>query len=333
MNPIDRPIPISTTGHRIVGLGTLPMAPRPVIGAGLLPRLLPVIISALLLLLLRPAHAGWGGVSDRNDPRLAVKEPGTTRQVAPGQQFSVAITVKKARHRVPALFEVVLPDGALFVGPTGRADERASKTKGFKGRTPAPTSEFGRKAKRAAAKRFPLPDAIINGTAGERTLQWHLDTFKPRHNPIKLTFEADFCGCPSPLKIRLLWQQGGRSARPATITVSWSWGVGWRAWDAYTHEGGCSLSHTHGSPPPLYHIVPHRSTYRPRSTLRPRPRPSSTGPRSCRPTSPCSSSPATAPTRPTRASASSASTTPPGRSTTGDAVRTWSRDDRHVCTD
>ena len=198
---------------------------RPIVAAGR-PPLLAVVRTALLVLvlvlllgLMRLAHAGWGGVDDRKDPRLVIKKPGATRQVAPGQPFNVAVNIKKAQRRVPALFEVVLPDGALFVGPAGHRPKQTNN-KGLKGRTPAPTSGSGWKAKRAAAKHFPLPHAVINGTAGERTLQWHLNTFEPRHNPIKLKFEVDFCGPPSPLVIRLNWQQGGRSARPAVITVS-----------------------------------------------------------------------------------------------------------------
>ena len=216
---------------------------------------------------MRSAHAGWGGVDDRGDPRLAIKKPGTTRQVVPGQQFSVAITVKKARHRLPAVFEVVLPDGALFVGPTAHRQRASKDFKGFKGRTPAPTSGSGWKAKRAAAKRFPLPDTVINGTAGERTLQWHLRTLPPRHNPIKLTFEVDFCGAPSPLALRLNWHQGGRSARPAVITVSlgvWGFGhptpMGEREWQPRSHT----------RPIPYIHHSPYRPAQRVAVGQRPR---------------------------------------------------------------
>ena len=192
-------------------------------------RLLAVLLLLLVMCSMHPAHA-WGGGSgsgggigtktNRKDPRLVFKKPGSTLQVVPGQQFTVSIRVKKARLRQPALFQVVLPDGALFVGPTGHQPKQTTKKGDNKGRTPAPTAETAWKAKRAAAKRFPPPDTVVNGTAGERTLQWHLDTFPPRFNPIKLTFEVDFCGAPSPLAIRLNWQQGGRSARPVVITVS-----------------------------------------------------------------------------------------------------------------
>jgi len=304
---------------------------RPFVAGG--PPLLALFISALLLLLLWPrsAHAGWGGVDDRKNPRLAIKKPGTTRQVAPGKQFNVAVNIKKALRRVPALFEVVLPDGALFVGPKGHQPKQTKK-----GRTPAPTAASGWKAKRAAARRFPLPDTVVNGTAGERTLQWHLETFPPRHNPIKLTFEVDFCGAPSPLEIRLNWWQGGRSARPAVITVSFEFEVvGLMAGIGSTHvntgetlsfvdrkEG---LAHKIEALPAL-HIYVIIITV-PSSTCRllpmppPRRKPSLTGTRRWRPTHPSCSSPATAPIRPTRGPASSASTTRRGCSTTGDVVR------------
>ena len=132
-------------------------------------RLLAVLLLLLVMCSMHPAHA-WGGGSgsgggigtktNRKDPRLVFKKPGSTLQVVPGQQFTVSIRVKKARLRQPALFQVVLPDGALFVGPTGHQPKQTTKKGDIKGRTPAPTAETAWKAKRAAAKRFPPPDTV-----------------------------------------------------------------------------------------------------------------------------------------------------------------------------
>lgn len=182
-----------------------------------------VLLWAVIAIILLAADGAF--VTRQRKDALHMKiRPRSPTVVAPGKQVNVIIDVKKARHHMPALLEVDFPVGVLFVGPTTRdlkRTQRSASSWGKKGTdkkgTPAPTPEP--KDNRHKRKHFPLPDTVINGIAGEKTLQWHLPRFVRRYDPIKLTFEVDFCGAPSELRLDFRFQQAGRVAQPASVTV------------------------------------------------------------------------------------------------------------------
>ena len=260
--------------------------------------------------------------------------------------------VKNAQHRSPRASSSAWPSLSRRRGAACRPSSRwcSPTARSSSGPRAAPTSGSAwTRASRAAPRRPPLgpggrPSGPPPSTARHRHQRHggrahaaiapgHLQALQPHQADVR---GGLLWGAPCQLAIRLNWQQGGRSARPAVITVSCLGGSG-RPSEADAREtlsgmNGSRAAHT-GHPPthPLPTPTTSRSSmYRPRPTRPPRLRPSSTGTRRCRPTNNSCSSPATALTRPTQACASSASTTPPGRSTTADAVRHWPSVSRHI---
>jgi hypothetical protein len=112
---------------------------------------------------------------------------------------------------------MVLPDGLLFAG-AGRKDKDARlrrKTdeppeggKDTSGDVDSHRDRFSNK-KSSNNNVFSVPDTVLIGARGVRTVQWHLPRFPRRYRTVTLRFEVDFCGPPSELTVAFHFQQGG----------------------------------------------------------------------------------------------------------------------------